>query len=116
MKELAAANKLYKAKIADEKRVAWVREKEEQDQLKAVKAQETAGRKAEQERQKQAHDAEKAIQLSQRGNRTTSKASTAKKKPAHCAVGACSHPKPATPPPQARTHTTRSGCTAILYN
>ena len=31
MKELAAATKLYKAKVAEEKRVARAREKEERD-------------------------------------------------------------------------------------
>ena len=116
MKELAAATKLYKAKVAEEKRVARAREKEERDRVKAKKAEEAAERKVERERQRQARDAKKAIQLSQRGNRTTSKASAVKKKPARRAVGARSHPKPATPPPPARTHTTRSGRTATLYN
>jgi hypothetical protein len=116
MKELAAANKLYKAKLAEEKRVARAREKEERDRVKAKKAKEVAERKVERERQKQSRDVEKALQLSQRGNHTTSKASAAKKKPARRAVGARSHPKPATPPSPARTHTTRSGRTATLYN
>jgi hypothetical protein len=41
-----------------------VREKEERDQVKAKKAEEAAERKAERERQKQAHNAQKALQLS----------------------------------------------------
>ena len=47
MKDLAAANRLYKAKVAEEKRVAHVREKEEQDWIKAKKAEEAAERKVE---------------------------------------------------------------------
>ncbi|KAJ8111718.1 hypothetical protein OPT61_g5752 [Boeremia exigua] len=38
------------------------------------------------------------------------------KKPARCGVGARRAPKPATPPPPSRTHKTRSGRTATLYN
>jgi hypothetical protein len=49
MKELARANKLYNEKIAQEKRDARAREKEERDQLKAEKAKEVAERKAERE-------------------------------------------------------------------
>jgi len=49
MKELAKANKLYNEKIAQEKRDARAREKEERDWLKAKKAKEVAERKAERE-------------------------------------------------------------------
>ena len=115
MAELRHANKLYKEQVAQGKREQRAREKEEKDCVKAKKAEEVAKRKAEKERQKQAHDAQEAIQLSQRGNKTASKASIVKKKPARRAVGARSHPIPATPPPPARTHTTRSGRTATLY-
>jgi hypothetical protein len=73
-------------------------------------------RKAERAQQKQARNKQKAIQLSQRGNCTTSKALAHKKKPACCVVGAHSQPKPAMPDPTACTHKTRSGRTATLYN
>ena len=116
MAEQRHANKLYKERIAQEKREQRVREKEERDQLKAKKAEEVAERKAEKERQKQARDAQQALQLPQRGNNRTLKASIVKKKPARRAVGACRAPKPVTPPPPPRTHQTRSGRTATLYN
>ncbi|KAJ8115409.1 hypothetical protein OPT61_g2929 [Boeremia exigua] len=115
MAELRRANKLYKEQVAQERRKQRTREKEERDQVKAKKAEEVAERKAERERQKQARDAQEALQLSQRGSKNTSKASIVKKKPARRGVGARSRPKPATPPPPARTHTTRSGRTATLY-
>ena len=56
IKELAKANKLYDEKIAQERRDARAREKEERDWLKAEKAKEVAERKAERERQRQARD------------------------------------------------------------
>lgn len=115
MAELRHANKLYKERIAQEKRKQRAREKEERDRVKAKKAEEVAERKAEKQRQKEAHDAAKAIQQSQRGKTTTSKASAVKPKPVRRGVGARSQPKPATPPLPARTHTTRSGRTATLY-
>lgn len=110
------ANKLYKDKIAKEKRERQAREKEERDQLKAEKAAGVAERKAQKERDKEIQNAQKALQLSQRGRGRPSKAIIAKKKPARCAVGARRAPKPATPPLLPRTHKTRSGCTATLYN
>jgi hypothetical protein len=116
IKELAAANKLYKQKIAEEKRVVRIREKEERDQVRAKKAKEAAERQAERKHQKQARDAQKAIQLARRGNCTASQASAAKKKPKRGAVCVRSHLKPATPPPPPRTHTTRSGRTATPFN
>jgi hypothetical protein len=116
MKELAAANKLYNNKIAKEKREQQAREKAVRDQAKAEERAAIEKRKAERARQKQARDAEQALKLSQRGNSTTSRASAVRKKPARCAVGARRAPKPVTPPPQPRTHKTRSGRTATLYN
>jgi len=114
MKDLAAANKLYKQKVADEKRIARQREKEERAQVKAKKAEEAAKGKAEREHQKQARDTQKAIQLSRRGNCTTPQASVAKKKPKRGAVGARSRPKPATPPREPPSRTTRHGRTSTL--
>ncbi|KAJ8111880.1 hypothetical protein OPT61_g5626 [Boeremia exigua] len=114
--KLRKANKLYKEKIAEEKRVRRAREKEEREQAKAQKAAEEAERKAINERDKELQNAQKAIQLSQRGRGRPSKAAAAKKKPARRGVGARRAPKPATPPPPSRTHKTRSGRTATLYN
>ncbi|KAJ8113422.1 hypothetical protein OPT61_g4445 [Boeremia exigua] len=116
MAELRKANKLYKEKIAEENRVRRAREKEEREQAKAQKAAEEAERKAIKERDKQLQNAQKAIQLSQRGRGRPLKAAAAKKKPARRGVGARRAPKPATPPPPSRTHKTRSGRTATLYN
>lgn len=61
MKELAAANKLYKERIAQEKREQRAREKEERDQVKAQKAAEVAERKAAREAQKRDRDAGKSV-------------------------------------------------------
>jgi hypothetical protein len=68
MKELAAANKLYKEKIAEEKREKRAREKVVRDQAKAEMRAAIEERKAERAHQKQARNKQKAIQLSQRGN------------------------------------------------
>lgn len=61
MKELAAANKLHKQNVAEERGVARQWEKEERAHVKAKKAEEAAERKAEREHQKQAREAQKAI-------------------------------------------------------
>jgi hypothetical protein len=114
--ELRKANKLYKEKIAEEKRVKQAREKEEREQAKAQKAAEEAERRAQKECDKELQNAQKAIQLSQRGRGRPSKATIAKKKPARRSVGARRAPKPATPPLPSRTYKTRSGRTATLYN
>lgn len=115
IKELAAANKLYNEKIAEERRQQRVREKAVRHQAKAEQRATIEERKAERARQKAARDAEKAVKSSQRGNRTSSKVTAVKTKPARRAVGARSHPKPATPPPPRATVTTRSGRTATKY-
>jgi hypothetical protein len=116
MAELRRSNKLYKEKIAQEKREQRVREKEERDQLKAEKAAEAAERKVQKERDKQARDAQKAIQLPQRGKRKASQ-STAPRKKQNCgAVAARRGVVAAAPPPAPRTYTTRSGRIATLYN
>ena len=62
MADLKHANKLYKEKIAEEKRVAREAAKVEREKEKAEKAAGIAERRAERERQKQAHEAEKSIQ------------------------------------------------------
>ena len=103
MKELAAANKLYKDKIAEERRVERAREKEERDRLKAVKAAEAAKRKAQKERDKQAHNAKEAIQLPQRGKRKASQVAAPRKKQRRGAAAARSqrvvHERSPTPEP-----------------
>jgi hypothetical protein len=115
MRELAAANKLYKEKVAKEKREKQAREKAARDQAKAEERAAIDARKEQRRKDKEARDATKALKLSQRGNRSTSKASAVKQKPARRAVGVRSHLKPATPPLPRPTITTRSGRTATKY-
>jgi hypothetical protein len=57
MKELRAANKLYKKNIAEERRV-------ERERAKVVKEKERAEKEAERQRQKQERDYQKAVQTS----------------------------------------------------
>jgi hypothetical protein len=99
MTELRRANKLYNEKIAQEKREQQVREKEEREQLRAGKAKEAAERKAQRERDKQACDAEKAIQLPQRGKRKASTAPLARISKKRCVRAAFSRTVVASPPP-----------------
>lgn len=115
MKELAAANKLYKENIEEEKRQKRAREKEECAKVKAEERRAIDARKAARAAAKQAHDSPKDTPQFQRGKPTTSKASAVELKPVRRAVSARSRPKPATPPAP-RTHKLRSGRTATLYN
>ena len=71
--ELRRANKLYNEKIAQQKREA-------RETAKAVREKAKAEKAAEKEHQQQARDAAKAIQLSQRGKRKASQATTQKHK------------------------------------
>jgi hypothetical protein len=116
MTKLRHANKLYKEKIAQERREQRTREKEERERVRAEKAKEVAERKAQRERDKQARDAEKAVQLPQRGKRKASTASTAKIPKKRCTVATVRSVVAAEPSAAPRTHTTRSGRTATLYN
>ena len=93
-----------------------MREKEERERVRAEKAQEAAERKAQRQRDKQARDAEKAVQLPQRGKRKASQFSAPRKKQNRGAVAARRGVVAAEPPAAPRTHTTRSGRTATLYN
>jgi hypothetical protein len=64
IKELAAANKLYKEKIAEEKREQQAREKAVRDQAKAEERAAINARKEQRRKDKEAHDAAKALKLS----------------------------------------------------
>jgi hypothetical protein len=107
MKELAKANKLYNEKIAQEKRDARAREKEERDQLKAEKAKEVAERKAERERQRQTRDSQKAIQKPFTGKRRALQKVAPRKKQKRSARddigGASRTARTPTPPHQTNT-------------
>jgi hypothetical protein len=65
MKDLREANKLYKSKVAEEKRLA-------RERAKVVREKEKAEKLLERQRQKEKRDAEKAIKLSQSGKRKAS--------------------------------------------
>jgi hypothetical protein len=72
MKALRAANKLYKQKIAEEKRA-------ERERARGVREKEKAAKAAEQRRQREERNLQKAIQTSQRGKRRGSQAPAPKK-------------------------------------
>ena len=115
MKELAAANKLYKEKIAQEKREQRARKKEERDQVKAKKAEEAAERKAAKEAQKRNLEARKSTQLPNQGKRKASVQLQPKTVKKRGGGGARSRTIAAEPPPPRPTVTTRSGRTATKY-
>ena len=116
MAKLRQANKLYDEKITQKRRDQRAREKEERERLRAKKAEEVAERKAQRERDKQARNAQKAVQLPQRGKRKASQAAAPRKKQKRGAVAVQCGVVAAEPPAAPRTHTTRSGRTATLYN
>ena len=64
IKELAATNKLYKAKLVEEKHVAWAREKEEKAEAWAKECEVINAWKAARLKAKEAHDGAKTLQLS----------------------------------------------------
>jgi hypothetical protein len=115
IKELAAANKLYKEKIAQEKREQQAREKEERDQVKAQKAAKVAKRKAAREAQRRNHNARKSIQLPNQAIRKASGQLQPKRIKKRSSRGARSHSIAAKPPPPRPTITTRSGRTATKH-
>jgi hypothetical protein len=106
MKELAAANKLYKEKIAQEKRERRAREKEERDRVKAQKAAKEA--------QRRNHNAGKSIQLPNPTKRKASGQLQPKRVKKRGGRGARSRSIAAEPPPRP-TVTTRSGRTATKH-
>jgi hypothetical protein len=73
-------------------------------------------RKEERRLNKEKKDREKALQLSQKGKRKTSPSTAPKKKQKVGVAAVRSRVVAAEPPQQLRTHTTRSGRTATLYN
>lgn len=81
LKELREANKLYKEKLAQEKRVAREEARVERERERAEKAAQKAA-------QREARNTAKAIQLSQKGKRKASSDSTPKNKRQKRAVGA----------------------------
>ena len=107
MKELAKANKLYNDKIAQERRNARAREKEERKQLKAEKAKKVAERRAERERQRQARNSQEAVQKPSTGKRKASQSAAPKKKQKRSASdnvgGASCIERTPTPPHQTNT-------------
>jgi hypothetical protein len=72
-KQLKHNNKLLKEKLKEERRVGREAAKLVREKEKAELANQKAKHAAEKRRQKEARDAQKALQLSQRGNRTASK-------------------------------------------
>ena len=115
-RELQQTQKLLKEKQRQERCDVREREKEERARLNAVKAAEVAQRKAQRERNKQAHNAAEAVQLPQRGKRKASNSPAPRKKQNRGAVAARRGVVAAEPLAAPRTHTTRSGRTATLYN
>ena len=110
-KKLQESNRLLKAKLKEENRVAREEAKAEREREKA----ETVAKKAaEREAQKQARNAAKAIQLSQTGKRKASRPPTQKNKRQKRtvdAVGGCAAEEA---PMAAPDVTTRSGRNVTL--
>ncbi|KAF1928034.1 uncharacterized protein M421DRAFT_63875, partial [Didymella exigua CBS 183.55] len=115
MKDLAADNKLFNETLKEEKRVAAAKAKKVRECERAEERAAINARKEQRRKDKEARNAAKARKVSQRGKCTALKASSVKQKPARRAVGACSHPKPATPRLPRATVTTRSSRTATKY-
>ncbi len=116
MKELKHANKLYNDKIAEEKRAKAAEEKKERAAKKAEERRAIDARKEQRRKDKEARDAQNAIQLPNKGKRKASPAPVLKKKQNRGAGAARSRVGDAEPARELRTHTTRSGRTATLYN
>ncbi|KAF1357496.1 hypothetical protein EJ07DRAFT_127969 [Lizonia empirigonia] len=112
VKDLKAANKLYNDKIKEQKREAAAAAKVVRDRERAEERAAINARKLQRQKDKEARGAQKASQLPNKGKRkasTTSKTPAAKKR--RVVARRCSAVAPS-PPPPARTHTTRSGRTA----
>jgi hypothetical protein len=108
-KELKAAAKLYKKKIQEEKRVARERAKVVREKEKAEKAERLAHARREKQQQKDAANATKALQLSQRGKRPALKKPAPKKRRGRRVVGAAGGATPAPAPAAPSPPTTSYG-------
>ena len=102
-RELQQTQKLLREKQKQQKSELREKEKEERARLNAVKAAEVAERKSARERQKQACNAAKAIQLPQRSKRKASQSTAPRKKQNRGAAAARSRSvadqRSLTPPP-----------------
>tara|TARA_R110002003_G_scaffold2091_4_gene24026 strand:+ start:996 stop:1595 length:600 start_codon:yes stop_codon:yes gene_type:complete len=98
-KELQQAARLYKQKIAEEKRVA-------REAAKVAKAQAKADEAAAKEAEKAAHNASKPIQTSQKGKRKASRAPTSSNKRRSLGGGAAASAEVPSAAPAAPTRTT----------
>jgi hypothetical protein len=109
MRELRAANKLYQKKIAEEKPVARERAKVVREKERAEKAVRLVHAQREKQQQKDAANATKALQLSQRGKRPASKKLALKRARGRRVIGAASGDAPAPAPAPAPPKKTSSG-------
>jgi hypothetical protein len=116
MRELKKASKLHNDKIAEEKKAQRARDQEARKKEKAEERKAIDARKEERCLNKEKKDHEKALQLSQKGKRKASQSTAPNRKPKVGVAAARSRVVAAEPPQQLRTHTTRSGRTATLYN
>jgi hypothetical protein len=109
MRELRAANKLYKEKIAEEKRVERQRAKVVREKEKAEEAKRLARVRREKQQQKDAATATKALQSSQRGKRPASKKPAPRKGRVRRVVGAAGGATPTPAPAAPKPPTTSYG-------
>jgi hypothetical protein len=114
--QLKESTKLLKQKLDAKKKEKQENDKKKVAERRANERAEIDARKAERARRKAENNQEKAVKLSQRGKRKASQAAASKRKQKRSAAGGV-HEVPALSPQSApRTHTTRSGRTATLYN
>jgi hypothetical protein len=115
-RELKKASKLYNDKIAEEKKAQRAGDQEARRKAKTEERKAIDARKEERRLNKEKKDREKVLRLSQKGKRKASQSTAPKKKQKVGVAAARSRVVAAEPPQQLRTHTTRSGRTATLYN
>ena len=116
MRELKKADKLYKDKLAEEKRAKAAEDKRMRDERKAQERHDIDARNEQRRKDKEARDAQKAIQLSQRCKRKAEEAPARPKKKQRGGAAVRRSVVDAEPLRELRTHTTRSGRKATLYN
>ena len=115
-RELKKASKLYNDKIAEEKKVQRARDQEAWKKEKAEERKAIDARKEERRVGKEWRARGSALQYTRKGKRKASQSTAPNKKPKVGVAAARSRVVAAEPPQQFRTHTTRSGRTATLYN